>query len=316
MKYIKFVLNSLLLLTLIGILKFHTNIANWIQANIIYKVPNEIIINNNEYSTKASYNYIQITDNFIVKDYQQLLNVFYTILDSGNTKFTFYCDKEYPECINDINKIIPDISEDSFNILSEINNFVHPFNSYSSVTVTTTNFGKITVTFTKQYTDEMINFVNNRIDQISNEILTDDMSTYDKILAFHDYIVNNTKYDQVRAVDITGDAFKNSLSHTAYGLLNDHIALCGGYSDTMSIFLYRLGIPNYKVAGLNHVWNLLFYDNKWINLDMTWDDPITSDNSDILLHEYFMISSSDLLALDAEEHKADYQIYAEANVPN
>ena len=45
-------------------------------------------------------------------------------------------------------------------ILSIINNYVHPYNSYSSISVNMNNFGRITVDVTKLYTQADIFILN------------------------------------------------------------------------------------------------------------------------------------------------------------
>ena len=135
------------------------------------------------------------------------------------------------------------------------------------------------------------------------------MTTNDKIKVFHDYIVNNTKFDT--AIENSLDRL-NSSSYTAYGLLIDHLAICGGYTDTMAIYLDKLNIPNYRISTTEHVWNLVNLDNSWLNLDVTWDDPVTSDGSDMLMYDYYLISTSDMLNKDTTQHNFNKDIYIEA----
>ena len=60
----------------------------------------------------------------------------------------------------------------------------------------------------------------------------------EKIKTFHDYIINNTVYDQKRANEIESNTQgENTLmSHKANGVLTNHVALCSGYTDLMAIF--------------------------------------------------------------------------------
>ena len=128
------------------------------------------------------------------------------------------------------------------------------------------------------------------------------MSDYNKIKAFHDHIINRTKYDEEQLFD----------SHNAYNLLTSSISACGGYSDIMAIYLNMLGIKNYRITSENHIWNLVELNGKWYHLDATWDDPVASDGKQYLLHNFFMISTSKLHSLDKIEHNFDKSIYVEA----
>ena len=80
----------------------------------------------------------------------------------------------------------------------------------------------------------------------------------------------------------------------------------------MSIYLNTLGIQNYKITSENHIWNLVNLEGTWYHLDMTWDDPVASDGKQYLIHNFFLISTSELYNLDKVEHNFDYNIYIEA----
>ena len=80
----------------------------------------------------------------------------------------------------------------------------------------------------------------------------------------------------------------------------------------ISIYLNMLNIQNYKINSENHIWNLVELDGKWYHLDVTWDDPIASDGKQYLIHNFFMISTEELLKLDRLEHNFDKETYLEA----
>ena len=82
----------------------------------------------------------------------------------------------------------------------------------------------------------------------------------------------------------------------------------------MAIFIAKLGLPNFKVASDTHVWNVVLIDGEWLNIDLTWDDPITKDSDvDTLSHKFFMINTNKLLEFDTEDHNFDTTIYQELN---
>ena len=47
----------------------------------------------NKYYRERDYKYVKITDNFVPSSKQDILNIYYTVVNSGMDKFTFYCDK-------------------------------------------------------------------------------------------------------------------------------------------------------------------------------------------------------------------------------
>ena len=295
-------------LLLIGIVVivfiYKDEITNYITKDIIkQEKPDQLTYN--DYYLNQNFNYIKITNDFNVRKNDDIKNIFYTILNSGDTKFSFYCDSEYKSCLKDVKTFFNDKD-----ILANINNFIHPYNSFSNIKVSISNYGKIEVEIIPVYNSEEINFINNEIDNFIKNNINNNQSTNDKIKLFHDYIINNAKFDT--SVENSIDK-SNSDSYKAYGLLKNHLAICGGYSDTMAIYLNKLGIKNYRISTTEHVWNLVKIDNKWYHLDATWDDPVTSDNSNMLMYDYFLIDTNTLLTKDVTQHNFDKNVYSEAN---
>ena len=285
---------SFLLILLIITYIYRDNIASFITDEIIYKGSNKVLTYN-KYYMENDYLYVQNTDSNTATNYQDILNILYTIINSGDDCFSFYCD--YDKCSDDIKKI----TNDKY-IISNINNFVHPYNSFNTININMDANKKVTIKVKKVYEEEQIEFINDYINTFINSKINLSMTNYDKIKAFHDHIVNNTKYDENNTFD----------SYTAYNLITSGISICGGYSDIMSIFLNALGVKNYKITSRNHIWNLVELDGTWYHLDATWDDPVASDGNLYLIHNFFMISTEELFKLDRLEHNFDKDTYLEA----
>ena len=286
---------------------YRENIVNFVMSNA---VQNKEVTLPNENSNYNSYDFsfVKETESFHVKSRQDILNVIYTILNHGITDFTFYCDKDYTECSNELSNI----SNDQV-LLSTINNFVSPYNSYEKIYFKITSYGEVNISIDRLYSDEEIKAIQNKISLFESKNIKDNMSVRDKIKAFHDYLINNSVYDKARAKEIeTGNDNISNNSHKANGPLIDGLALCSGYSDAMKIYLDKLGVPNYKISNSNHIWNLVYLDGKWLHLDLTWDDPVTTDGSNILLDRFFLISTNDLYKLDPNGHKFNEEYYPEA----
>lgn len=256
----------------------------------------------NEYYRPNNYSYVQITDNFIAKDEKHLLNIYYTIINSGIDSFTFRCDKEYVNCLDDVDSL-----SNSQSVLSNINSFVHPYNSFSSVETQYDTLGKVVLKINKAYSEEEITAVNNEIKKVIDSKNASIIDTRDLIKTFHDYIINNTKYDSNRS----DRKIVNYKSDIAYGPLIEGYGLCGGYTDAMALFLDYYKIPNFKVISENHIWNAVRVDGKWYHLDLTWDDPISKSGKDILEYTFFLIKTEKLLQLEKEQHIFDQNIFKE-----
>ena len=285
---------------------YRKDIVNFVMSSVVQNkevaLPNEEINFNN-----FEFGFVQETDDFHVNNRQDILNVIYTVLNHGLTDFTFYCDKDYEKCTDDLSEI----SNDQV-LLSTINNFVSPYNSYEKIYFKITSYGEVNMTIDKLYSDEEKQNIENKITEFEDANITNNMSTRDKIKAFHDYLINNSVYDKARAEAIeNGKDYSGNNSHKANGPLIDGLALCSGYSDAMKIYLDRLKVPNYKISNSNHIWNLVYLDGQWLHLDLTWDDPVTTDGSNILLDRFFLISTDELHKLDATGHNFNTEYYPE-----
>lgn len=146
---------------------------------------------------------------------------------------------------------------------------------------------------------------------ILDEILTNNMSDYEKELAIHDYIINTTSYDY--------DNFLNdtipSSCFTITGVLLFHTAVCQGYSETTKFLCNLAGIECEIVIGtadnIDHAWNVIKLDNEWYMLDTTFDDPIFFDKDnnrvEMLSHDYFNVTN-EILSEDHTWDEANYPI--------
>ena len=259
----------------------------------------------NDYTRDYDFNYVKRTDDFTPSNYQDLLNIYYTVLNSGEEEFSFYCTDEYSECINDVDSLA-----NNQKVLSTINNFVHPFNSFRHLETSYDDYGKVTLKIEHIYNNNDIKLINAKVEEIEKEIWNSSMSNEDKIKEAHNYIINNSKYDK----DRSDNNIVKYKSDTAYGSLLEGYSLCGGYTDAMELFLEDMGIKSYKVSSENHVWNAVYLNDAWYHLDLTWDDPITTDGSDILEYNFFLITTSELSELEGEQHNYDKNVYSELAV--
>lgn len=281
--------------TIIGYM-FKDNIVDFVD--IIKRTPS--ILENNNYKNEVIPNTFNITDDFEPNNYQDLINIYFTVLSSGMDEFTFYCSKEYKNCISDIKIITADNK-----VLSAINNFVHTYNSFKKIRTKYSENGKIVIVVDKLYDKHMVDEINLKIDEIFNDVYKEKKSIEENVKNIHNYIINNTKYD----IDYIEN---NSLisSNTAYGPLFYNKAICSGYTDLMSLFLYKMNIPNYKISNDKHIWNYLYINDEWLHLDLTWDDPVQPNNKDVLRYDFFLIKTDKLELHDEEnEHLFDKLMY-------
>lgn len=260
-----------------------------------------IIATANDYYLDGNFEYVSnYTDD--VSNKKELINYIYYVINTGSDYADGECTKEYTNCINDLN----DIANDE-ETLSIINNYVHPYNSFKTISFTYNNKGRFSLIIEHIYNQEEITAINYIVDNKINDMITDTMSTKEKIKKVHDYIIDSTKYDTLKTDNINDDTYQ---SNTAYGVLIQGYGICSGYSDTMAIFLNKLGIENYKISNDTHIWNLVHVNGVWVHLDTTWDDPISDKN--LNRDTYFLISYEDLVNLNDNTHNFNKAIYPEA----
>ena len=282
---------------------YRSNIQEFILDNFIYrKVPYTIV--NNAYALSYDYEYVHKTNDLSAKNKQHILDIFYTFLNSGASQFYFYCD--YDECKSDITELTKS------NVFAIINNFVSPYNTYNKLHISIAPWGKIEISLDKAYSTNEIAVTDKKMNEITTNILSSSKTDVEKIKEFHDYIINTTKYDQEYIINNLNDL--NNYSHRATGPLLYHKSLCGGYSHSMSLFLNMLNIPNYRISSQNHIWNLVYIDGEWKHLDLTWDDPSTTTGKDVLLDDYFLISTEKLNSYNTGHHTFDESIYSETMI--
>ena len=259
-------------------------------------------LTDNKYRKKENYGYVRINENTTLKNKDDVKNMIYTYLDAGWDYYTVKCDADYLDCTNDIKEIVQNNT-----YLTDLSNFVHPFNTFDKINTTFAASGKVKLKKEPRYSDSQIDTLNKKVDEIYKENYDSSKNVSENIKIFHDYIVNHTKYDQSNTTGLS-----NVGSSSAYGVLIDGIGICSGYSDAMQLFLEKMNVKNYRISSSTHEWNLVYVEGAWRHLDLTWDDPIMSDGSDALKEDYFLIDTNTLLSKDDGEHNFDSSIYIEA----
>ena len=97
---------------------------------------------------------------------------------------------------------------------------------------------------------------------------------YQNMLYIHDYLVDNLDYDST--YDKIG-------SYSIYGALVEKKCVCEGYAKAFKYLANCAGYECELMQGKatnnsgeteNHAWNCIKLNDKWYEVDVTWDDPI------------------------------------------
>lgn len=260
----------------------------------------EIIIPTSTVNNKLyHFDTVKQTNSFVPYSKNDLRDIYYTVLNNGWDKFTFYCPDEYVTCSEDVKALA---NESDF--ITTINNYVSPYNSYSKYNTLIIGQNEVLLTVDKLYTNDEILLINEEIERIISELEIDRTDVKQKdIKKIHDYLIKNVTYDEEYE---EGDVV--TTSNKATGALVDKVALCSGYTDTFALFMDKLGIKNFKISTDNHVWNVIYFNDQWLHVDVTWDDDEVNNKT---AYYFFLIDTEDLLDKDKTDHSFNQELYLE-----
>lgn len=215
-----------------------------------------------------------------------------------NQNFTVVYKGKDSNIADVLTKLIPNLLEDSKEVKANLKNY-----RYSGKYTSEGLIINYRINYYTSYAKEQLAKaeMNKQVSLIKKQHST----TLAKIKAVNDYIVKNTEYSQENG----DNAF------TKYGLIYQKKAVCQGYALVTEYMLERLGIPVEYVAGSSrsekHAWNKVKINNKWYNIDTTWNDT-KRNNAFAVSYKYFLVSDKVLM----RDHKWNRSLYSVSNSEN
>ena len=149
--------------------------------------------------------------------------------------------------------------------------------------------------------------------EVLGELITEDMTDFEKELAVHDWIVEHGSYDQT-VYNNPGHSGRTGY-RDPYGILVGGYGNCLGYSTTFQLLMDLCGVECVTVVGAafgsteDHAWNMVKLDGAWYCVDVTWDDPTMGNANSVMNHRYFNVTSQHMRDTD---HQWDYLYVPEA----
>ena len=119
-------------------------------------------------------------------------------------------------------------------------------------------------------------------------ILRPDMTDMEKARIYYGWICDNCVYDY--------EAGDESLSHTPYSLLVNHIAVCDGYTGAYNLFLKLEGIDCTTFIQGDHIWTVATLDGSKYHIDTTW-----GDSGSEVSYEFFAMTPQQSQAIHARQ---------------
>lgn len=157
-----------------------------------------------------------------------------------------------------------------------------------------------------------------KVAEITAEIITDDMSDLEKELAINAYLCDNAVYDDGALESAAENDFQYvdeifNDSFTAYGVLVNNVGVCASYSAAFKLLADAAGLESVVVTGylegsLPHAWNKVLIDGEWHIVDSTNNDNEVIQNALFNLSDsaaYAMLVEDDRFVLDGSLY--DYE---------
>lgn len=154
---------------------------------------------------------------------------------------------------------------------------------------------------TQEKVEKAEEYIENIVGQIQEQTKND--TDIEKIKKVHDWLISVVSYDDTNEIN----------KYNIYGAIHDKKAVCEGYARVFKYILEKLGVSCVLVAGSAqnstgntevHAWNYVNINEKWYAIDITWDDPIISENQELTdeqKYKYYLKGSEEFLQNHTED---------------
>ena len=115
------------------------------------------------------------------KNKKDLIDFVQFASNSGSDYLERYIDKDYTSYSSDINSLTSNDGEEFKDVISVLNNFVHPYNSSNNIKLTYGGDYKICIDVNKAYTDKEIEEINKVVDKVISEKITNSTPTREMV---------------------------------------------------------------------------------------------------------------------------------------
>lgn len=136
--------------------------------------------------------------------------------------------------------------------------------------------------FDRQTTAEKQGEILDRVEQITGEIISADMTDVEKEMAINTWLCENAVYDdaalenaeQYSFTQVDEDFYD---SFTAYGILTEGVGVCASYSASFKLLadaadLESIVVTGYLEGSVPHAWNKVKLEENWYIVDATNND--------------------------------------------
>lgn len=153
-----------------------------------------------------------------------------------------------------------------------------------------------------KHSSAKISEMEDAIDEEVNKILEGiepNMSQYDIVKYFHDYICENVVYDD-----------KAENCNNIYGAFVNKRALCQGMAKAFSYLCGKVGIETLTITGdadgIAHMWNMVKIGGEWYHIDPTYDNAESATYGQYVRYDYFCLDD-DTIYSKRDIYEQDYE---------
>lgn len=180
--------------------------------------------------------------------------------------------------------------------------------------------------FPRQVTAAKQQEIQKRVEEITDEIISDGMTDVEKEMAINAWLCENAVYDDGALENAEKYSFTQVDedfydSFTAYGILSEGVGVCASYSASFKLLadaadLESIVVTGYLEGSVPHAWNKVKLDDNWYIVDATNNDNDTIENALLNLSDraaYGTLVENEKFAMDgslvnyaARDEKQEY----------
>jgi len=211
-------------------------------------------------------------------------------LDERSPSVTFRIQGSYETITNELSNWLTEAL-----VINEYSRYA--MSSYSYTISNKLLFTEVELKTTFRESKEMTEQVRNYAKELVASMNLSEYTKEQQIKLLHDWIVTHVQYDE------------GLTRYTAYEALTEGLAVCQGYA-MLGYMLYSeagfdVRIVEGTAKGQEHAWNMIKLDDRWYQLDLTWDDPIGQAATEVS-YRYYLVNNDEL----REDH-----VWEEGNYP-
>lgn len=137
---------------------------------------------------------------------------------------------------------------------------------------------------TKDEDEDARAFINNSIKEYADEIKLQTDDPLGRLLLLHDKLIEDCEYDNDYKLQ----------SYSMYSLFKNKEAVCQGYAQAFYFIGRELGldVEFCRSFAVSHIWNYVKLGNEYYHVDVTWDDPVVSNQAGEIVHRTTAVHSN------------------------